>query len=690
MAIDLFSQDTRHSWDQILCEERRFVNLFDKILPAPEISHRTAEGKSHVGKIVIVGNPNVGKSVIFNNLTGGYVTVSNYPGTTVEIARGLGKIGKARYEVIDTPGMYSLLPITEEERVARKIILVEKPDVVLHVIDAKNLERMLVFTLQLIEAGLPVVLVLNIMDEAEKMGLNINIQKLEDDLNIPVVPTVSITKQGMARLKHKILDYTPGKMACLKYDDRTEEDIGKLESLLEVQYLISKRAISLLLLQNDTEITDFISKREPEPWKIKSLLLSLKKKERRPVNFTLNQVRQRFASGITDGAISVEDKYHNDFAEKLSGITMNPWTGVPILFFVLYFGLYKFVGQLGAGTIVNFFENVVFDRYINPDLIKLTQSVIPWEILQQLFIGEYGIFTLGIRYAVAIILPIVGMFFIVFSIIEDTGYLPRLAMLIDRIFKKIGLSGRAVIPMVLGLGCDTMATVTTRTLSTNRERILATLLLALAVPCSAQLGVILSLFENNPKGLLVWLSVIILTFLLVGYLGAKLMPGKASVFFMEVPPLRLPKLFNITVKTYTRMTWYFKEIFPLFIFASFCIWVGQVTGLFDMTIALLKYPVRLLDLPDGTSVVFLFGFFRRDYGAAGLYDMNRAGLLSGNQLVVASVTMTLFLPCIAQFLINIKERGWKTGIGISVFVLFFSCVVGFILNLVLKFFKISL
>ena len=196
---------------------------------------------------------------------------------------------------------------------------------------------------------------------------------------------------------------------------------------------------------------------------------------------------------------------------------MNPLTGAPILLFVLYYGLYKFVGSFGSGFLVDFLENKVFINHINPWVTSLVNSTIPFKLVQDLLVGEYGVITLGVRYAFAIILPIVATFFFAFAIVEDTGYLPRLAMLVDQLFKRIGLSGRAVIPLVLGFGCDTMATMVTRTLPTKRERIIATLLLALAIPCSAQMGVIFALLEGTPLGLAVWLGVIILVFLLVGF-----------------------------------------------------------------------------------------------------------------------------------------------------------------------------
>jgi ferrous iron transport protein B len=636
-------------------------------------------------KILIVGNPNVGKSVIFNDLTGSYATVSNYPGTTVEVSRGKGKIGAEEYDIVDTPGMYSLMPITEEERVSQKIIFAEKADVILQVVDTKNLERMLSFTFQLLEAGLPVILVLNIMDEAEKMGIKIDLARLESELKISVIPAVSVTGQGMDLLRGAIEKYNgdTGKF-FLQYDKVIEEKITNMQNLIKSEYHISKRAVAILLLQKDMEISALAKSKEPDFDKMASLADEIADASLHSVNYMLNMKRYRAAADIEEKVLSHDTVEKVGFAETLSRLTMKPLTGIPILLVVLYFGFYKFIGGFGAGVLVDFLENTVFVGYVNPHVTKFVEGIIPWVSIQQLFVGEYGVITLGIRYAVAIILPIVGIFFIVFAVIEDTGYLPRLAMLIDRIFKQIGLSGRAVIPMVLGFGCKTMATMVTRTLPTNRERIMATILLSLAIPCGAQLGVILTLFKDNLAGFLIWSSIIALIFLLVGYVGAKVLPGENPVFFMEVPPLRLPKLSNIIVKTYTRMTWYFLEVLPLFILASILIWIGQITGIFDLLVGLLVHPVRLLDLPDKTAVAFFFGFFRRDYGAAGLYELNTDGFLSGNQLLVASVVMTVFLPCIAQLIMNIKERGWKTGVGISVFVLFFSFATGLALSGILK------
>lgn len=473
--------------------------------------------------------------------------------------------------------------------------------------------------------------------------------------------------------------------------DVLEIAIEKIEALLKSDYGISNRSIALLLLQEDNEIISLVQSKDAVSWPaIENITKEVKTQYHEPLPYVITLAYHEESQGIVEEAVKHVPKEKISFKERLSRMMIHPLTGIPILLLILYYGLYKFVGEFGAGTVVDFIETDIFENHINPWITQIFNSFIPWQILKDLFVGEYGVITLGIRYAVALILPIVTTFFIAFAIIEDTGYLPRLALLIDRLFKKIGLTGRAVIPMVLGLGCDTMATMVTRTLPTKRERIITTLLLALAVPCSAQLGVILALLEGNPRALWVWSGVVSLVFLLVGFLSSMVLPGDAPSFYMEIPPLRMPKLSNVFIKTYTRVKWYFTEIFPMFILASAMIWLGQLTGLFGLLVKALEYPVRWIGLPDRAAVAFLFGFFRRDYGVAGLYDIKKANLFTGNQLVVACVTLTLFLPCIAQFLMNVKERGWKTGLGISIFILLFSFSTGFVINLILTILGINL
>lgn len=583
--------------------------------------HGTAQMTEQIaaGTIVLVGAPNVGKSLLFHRLTGTYVTVSNYPGTTVEITRGQLKIRQSPCELLDTPGLRSLLPITEEEQITKEILQRNDVAVIVHVADAKALERSLALTLQLMELGPPVVLALNMIDEAQKAGLEIDRHALEEKLKIPVVLTSALENRGIAELKDALV--------------RALQSAPKL---------------------------------------------------RRTRDFSLDEILEahRRARAIASEVLHRTQARTLSLSERLSQLTVHPLTGGLLLALVLW-GLYEFVGVFGAQIAVGFLENTLFREHINPWVAQLVRAAIPWAFLQDLLIGEYGVITLGLRYAIAIILPIVTTFFLAFALIEDSGYLPRLAMLIDRLFKVIGLSGRAVIPIVLGFGCDTMATLVTRTLETRREKLIATFLLALAIPCSAQLGVILGLLAGNSLAVVVWAGVIALNFLVIGYLTAKLLPGERALFYIEIPPLRWPSLSNVLVKTYTRVHWYLKEILPFFLVASVVIWLGQITGVFGMLVNALAIVVQAIGLPQETAVAFLFGFFRRDYGAAGLYDLHNAGALSGVSLVVASVTLTLFVPCIAQFMITARERGWKTAIAMAAFIFPYAFFVGWLVHLIL-------
>lgn len=635
-------------------------------------------------RVALVGNPNVGKSVLFNALTGSYVTVSNYPGTSVEVSRGTAAIAGQSWQVIDTPGMYAVHTITEEERVAREILLNEKPDVVLHVLDARNLERMLAMTIQLIEAGLPVVLVVNIMDEAERLGLSFDLPLLQQRLGIPVIAAATARKRGIEEIKTAIAEFGQSCGLPISYSRLLERDIAEVSRLLQGDYVLSRRALSLLLLQGDEEVSGLVAQGEGERYPaLAEKVREIAFERRESFHLDLSMERKEIVNRLVRGVISQPDKRRETWGSRLSTLAVQPLTGIPLLLVTLYFGLYKFVGDFGAGTLVDFLEGELFEKLFNPWITGLLTNWIPWWWLQELLVGEYGIITLGLRYAVGIILPIVTTFFIFFSILEDAGYLPRLALLVDRGFKWFGLSGRSVIPMVLGFGCSTMATMVTRTLETVRERVIATLLLALAIPCSAQLGVILALLARTPGGLLVWIVCMTLLFVLVGVLAGRLMPGEAPMFYMELPPMRLPQLSNVLTKTYTRMQWYFLEILPLFVLASVLMWLGKITHGMERLVNAMTPLMQGIGLPKEAAIAFIFGFFRRDYGAAGLYDLQSKGLLDGRQLTVAAVTLTLFIPCVAQFLMMLKERGWRVSLAIFVFVSLLAFGSGYLLNQVL-------
>lgn len=477
----------------------------------------------------------------------------------------------------------------------------------------------------------------------------------------------------------------------LSYPTAIEEGIAKIESLLTQEYQlaltkrehsISRRSIALLLLQKDPVFCKEVQRQEPHYPEIEQVLEETQAKFTEPLIVVIAQIRHHLAADIEESVVTQSCESRQRRSEWLHQLTIHPVTGFPILLLVLYFGIYQFVGVFGGGTLVDLIETF-FEQSINPTVNQVTAQILPWPVLQDLVANEYGIITLGIRYAIAIVLPVVTTFFLMFSLLEDSGYLPRLSLLMDRLFKMIGLSGRAIIPMVLGLGCGTMATLVTRTLETKRERLIATLLLALAIPCSAQLGVILGLLSQNPQALLIWGGFLFLIFLIIGFLAAQILPGKQPNFYMEIPPLRMPRPKAILTKTYVRLKWYFGEILPLFVLASVLIWLGKLTGLFDVLVSGLQPIMLALGLPPQATPVFLYGFFRRDYGAAGMFDLQQQGVLNSQQLVVAATTLTLFIPCIAQLQFMVKERGVKTALVIAAFVFTFAFLMGYLMNQVL-------
>jgi Fe2+ transport system protein B len=351
-------------------------------------------------------------------------------------------------------------------------------------------------------------------------------------------------------------------------------------------------------------------------------------------------------------------------------------------------GLYRIEAPAGGGPV----DVRNWSGLINPFLFRLFRSYSPWETFTDLVVGRYGLVTMGLTYAIAIILPIIITFFLAFSVLEDSGYLPRLAIMVNRIFRLMGLNGKAVLPMVLGLGCDTMATLTTRILDSRKERTIAILLLALGVPCSAQLGVILGMLAGlSWSATIVWAGVVMGVILLVGFLAAKLIPGSGSDFILEVPPLRAPSILNILNKTLARVEWYLKEAVPLFIIGTALLFVADLTGALGAAERAVEPVVTgLLGLPSQAAEAFLIGFLRRDFGSAGLFRLAREGLLSPVQIVVSLVTMTLFIPCIANLLMIVKEKGPRVALAVAGFIFPFAILVGGGLNLVLRILEVSL
>jgi ferrous iron transport protein B len=372
------------------------------------------------------------------------------------------------------------------------------------------------------------------------------------------------------------------------------------------------------------------------------------------------------------------------------------------------FACYEFVGVFGAKTAVDFLENVVFYGHLVPWTDAAVRWAVPWKGLQEFLVGpagvpfrehsgfivgKYGVFSMGLSYGMAIVLPIVATFFVAFSVLEDSGYLPRLAVMVNKIFKRMGLNGKAVLPMVLGLGCDTMATMTARIMETRKERVIVTLLLALGVPCSAQLAVILAMISGLSAAATAWfVASVVLTLVLVGWLAAKVLPGRGSDFILELPPLRIPQAGNVAVKTLARIEWYLREALPLFVLGTLILYgLDRIHGIELLERVSAPLITGVLQLPKEATMAFILGFLRRDYAAAGLFAHYEPFMKAGTmthameiEVTVALVTITLFIPCIANFFMILKERGWKTGVAIAGFILPFSLAVGAGVNVLMR------
>lgn len=639
-------------------------------------------------KIALVGNPNVGKSVIFGQFTGRYVVVSNYPGTTVEVTRGKAKLGDKSVEIVDTPGANSLLPMSDDERVTRDILLNEEISRAVLVADTKNLGRSLSIAVQLSEMGTPFVMALNMADEAASRGIEVDPALVKEKIGVDAYVTVATRRQGIDKLRKAVGKASRADIE-VEYDEEIEEAVSKIEHLFEGRRL-SARSLALMTLAADDSLIEWARDKLSDEdieyiWEVHN---ELQGKYTQSISYVISQRRREVASYIEAEALRYTGHISPGIARRIGELMMHPLWGWAILMAVLVF-TYEFVGRFGAGTLVDLLEGKVFEGYLNPALTKAVNFITPWPalgIVRDALVGEFGMLTVAITYAVAIILPIVTTFFIVFGILEDSGYLPRLAVMSNNFFRRMGLNGKAVLPMVLGLGCGTMAALTSRIMETRKERVLVILLLALGVPCSAQLGVILGILHNvGPLHTMIWVGTVVATLFTVGKIAERLIPGEGADFVMELPPVRVPQIANIIVKTLARIEWYLKEAVPLFILGTFLLFVLDRSG--ALTIiqnAARPIVVGWLNLPVEATQAFIVGFLRRDYGAAGLLSLAVAGKLDPTGVVVGMVTITLFVPCIANFFIIIKELGFKAAMLMAGFIFPFAFLVGGLVNLIMR------
>lgn len=597
------------------------VNNKPHIETHPHIGHEFLDKSGKRQRLVLAGNPNVGKSVFFNYFSGMYADVSNYPGTTIEITKGIYRT----YDVYDTPGIYGVSSFNDEEIVARDVIIAG--DVILNIVDAVHLERDLFLTLQLIDMGKKMIVALNFMDEAKKHNISIDIDRLQSLLGVPVIPTVAIKKQGFRELEDALPDARKG--------NQDPELHHKLHELLN---RTGSEAEALLVLEGDPHISEVHG---VEPLDQRDDLYIKRR----------NRVNRMIAEVLSDRSTKTR-------MSTLAGRwAVNPWTGIPFFFAMLYL-TYLFVGKLVAQDLVDFTEDYLGKEVWEVWISDIVTRFIPetnW--LGVLLIGEFGVLTMTVTYLLFLLLPLVAAFYLALSLMEDSGYLPRLATLADRALSYFGLNGRAVIPLILGFGCVTAATITTRLLGNEREKTIATAILQFTIPCSAQIAVIVTLLAAAGLQAVIIYGVVILTVLIVtGTLLNRFMPGEASPLLIDLPPMRMPRFENVIRKTWNKSFFFMKEATPWFFFGALAVGIMQLTGILNVWQNILApLTTGWLQLPKESATAFVMGLVRRDFGAAGLYDM----ALDPMQITVALITITLFVPCIASLMIMLKERGIK-------------------------------
>ncbi|MCX7797347.1 MAG: ferrous iron transport protein B [Melioribacter sp.] len=629
-------------------------------------------------KVVLVGNPNVGKSCVFNYLSGMYVDVSNYPGTTISINKSTYK----NYEIYDTPGIYGVSSFNDEERVAKDIIL--SADIILNVVNALHLERDLFLTLQLIDMGKRVSVLLNFADELKKRKIKINVKLLSELLGVEVIETSAISKEGFDKLDFAIQNARKG--------IQQKELYHMLEEYIQKSIPQDE---ALLILEGDEETSSKYKVKIEGPSEREKIYIN----RRNRVNEIVDQVEH-------------EDSKKGEIFSLIGRLSLNPKTGIPILVGLLIL-VYFFIGDFISQRVVDFTENTIGKKYfeyylksyiagfssckvtvntlndegkiisskdfyffegmnknqaLKEEFIKLSKNKLVetnfhfYHPINRLLFGEFGVITMTTTYLLFLLLPLVVSFYFVMALLEDSGYLPRLATMLDRTFNKIGLNGKAVIPIILGFGCITMANITTRLLGSEREKSIVTAILQFVIPCSAQLAVITVLLSGaGITPLIIYISVIGSVLIILSTLLNKLLPGESSPLLIDLPIMRFPKFDNVLKKTIFRSYGFMKEAGFWFFVGALGVGIMEITGLLTIWQNLLAPITTLwLKLPKEAANAFVMGMVRRDFGAAGLFDLK----LSTMQITVAIITITLFVPCIASFVVMLKERGLKEGLSI--------------------------
>lgn len=625
--------------------------------------------------LALAGNANVGKSVIFNELTGSNQIIGNWPGKTVEMAEGKLYFDGRDIKIIDLPGIYSFYTYSMEELVSREYIAYEKPDVVINVIDAAVLERNLFFTIQLLEIQVPLVICVNQIDIAMQKGIIIDTKKLEAALGVPVVSTVAIRGEGLHELVEKAVEVADHKSSIksnpLKYGAEVEKNIEILTQFIDSKDLkleYPSRWVAIKLLENDPEIRKLVDSKYPEAVKrAYQLSEELENIHQEPSFAVIASERYSLANRISQGA-QVHHKIKTTLSEKLDKLVTHRILGYIISALVIGgLLLWTFiVGDFLSGILSSLFS---FFQPVDPQVDGSLVSIL-WN-------GAFG----GLVAGVTLIIPFVIPFYLMLSLIENSGILTRVAFMMDSAMHKIGLHGKALIPMILGFGCNVPAIESTRILENRRERLLAAFAITFA-PCSARTIVIMGLVAIyvNVWWALALYAIDILVMVVVGRIALTVIPGETTGLIMEMHSFKIPSLTVALKQTWRRTKSLIYLVFPVYIVASALIQALFALG-FLTPIANFLAPITVfwLGLPVFAGVVLIFGAVRKEYTLlilVALFGTNLATVLTPVQFIILALVSMLFIPCLSTITILLRDFGWKATGTISVANIITALVVG--------------
>lgn len=615
-------------------------------------------------KVAIVGLPNTGKSQVFNNLTGEYTLVANYPLTTVEMKTSHCQINDLPYEIIDTPGLHGLYIHSQEELVVRDMLFSERPDILVQCVDANQLKQSLALTIDLLELGIPMIIALNALDETAKKGVWINAAELSRHLGVPVVESVAVSGMGTDELKTALPKARPGRWP-VAYGKEIDKRIPAIAATLPKEVEFRRKAAALLLLDDPFLAKSMVQKYGKEKTtQLIEQLQQTKKQFKGNIGLAVNSKRSRWVEDLVESATRRQRIKPGKISQGLGRLSRHPVFGVPILLVVVMLMYFLVVNV--ANVLAGWMDETLWVPVANR-----IDSVVTIGWLNEFLIGDYGVLSLGLANAFLTIMPILTVFFLAFNVLEDAGYIPNLCVLTKRVFDKLGLSGSAVMPLVLGFGCKTMATLTTKSLRSQKERYIAIYLIAFSIPCAAQMALNMSILGRMGfMAFAITFSVLAFVEIVAGLVLNKIMKEEErSDFLQELPPMRLPNLRAVLRKTVHRLVHFIKEAVPVFIYAAIILFALDKSGILDGAKHVLR-PVmnNVLGLPVQMVDALILCMARHEAAAGLIMKLIKADQLNYVQCIVAVTITTMFVPCFANIMAMVKELGAKRAILMAIMI----------------------